>query len=170
MSEELFAHLQAEHWPLYCVWCKKKFSSKEDLKEHSKCPFVTNYLLEKTPRSPLIRVPEETTFESPPLVQLFENSQHDKNLNVISTLATSTPMQNCKDDNLFHKVNTVIITPVDSAESTKESILKKGSSRVDTSSKRRVTFCETILTDNMSSHGEFLIHSYFAINIFERIK
>lgn len=164
VSAKLFKHLQTSHWPLHCVWCKKVFTTESELGEHFKCPIITNYYSEKSPLTPSIQI-EENTFESPPLAQLLQkNQQGEKNLGTIPSLATSTPMQCCKEDNniLLLKVETVIITPVNSAENTKESILKKAG-RVD-SSKRRVTFCNTILTDNMSLHGEFLSSFYSHMN------
>lgn len=157
VSAKIFEHLQTSHWPLHCVWCKREFHSEDELGEHLKCPFIANYYSEKGPLTPSIQIAEDTTFESPPLLQLFQkNQQCEKNLGAIANLATSTPMQCCKEDNnnLLFKVKTAIITPVNSAENTKESILKKAGRTTD-SSKRRVTFCETILTDNMSSQGEF---------------
>lgn len=73
-------------------------------------------------------------------------------------------MQCCKEDNnsLLQKVTSVIKTPINSAENTKESILKK-TSRTDSALKRRVTFCEAVLTDNMSCHGEY----FFIPNLFD---
>lgn len=160
ITKELLTHMKRSHWPLRCVWCKKVFISEELLESHFKCPLLINSCYsENSPLTPSFQLSEETTFESPPLIQLFQkNQQCEKNLSVMSNLATSTPMQCCKEDNnnLLQKVKTVIKTPVNSAENTKESILKK-TGHTDSSSKRRVTFCERVLTDNMSSHGEFFM-------------
>lgn len=156
ISEEVLPHLQNTHWPLHCVRCKRIFNIPGEIKQHTECSVISNNYSGNSPYTPSINIFEDTTFESPPLVQLFEKNQEcGNNLNVISNLATSTPMQECtEENNLLQKIKSVIITPVNSGDNTNENILKK-TGHSGSPLKRRVTFCETILTDNMSLHGEF---------------
>lgn len=148
-------HIKKVHWPLHCLCCSRVFSTVEELFQNSKCPivrFTPRTLYQNLYSPPVIHIYNgNTDFCSPPDQPLFEKTK--------SCLATSTPMQGNKENDL--KKIQEVITPVESSGSIKNSILKKNHLESDHSDlpKRRVTF-STPATDNennTSDNGEFLI-------------
>ncbi|CAH1153455.1 unnamed protein product [Phaedon cochleariae] len=156
-SASLIDHIKTVHWPLHCLVCKRLFGSVDELFQHSKCPLGTriNGDLENSPYTPGHSTFAEQSYDSPPLLYcLHGRGQSNKNLKVISNLATSTPMQK-EDNHLLEKIQQVIVTPVESIDN---DVVKKSQQENNTGSlkKRRVTFGETTEhTDTPYSQSQY---------------
>ncbi|KAJ3639820.1 hypothetical protein Zmor_003156 [Zophobas morio] len=141
-SVSLLSHIKSAHWPLHCVFCKKVFSSLDELVPHDKCPLKVEKMC-GTPKTPVTPVAdkEEPSPEITPFYKTTKNGTHQNGPTSIAMAASSTP--------LFHKeeINTKQkITPDNQSLNIHKSNLKlTGSSNLSDSkrSDRRVTFSET---------------------------
>ncbi|XP_057660310.1 uncharacterized protein LOC130896318 [Diorhabda carinulata] len=131
-SQIVIEHIKLVHWPLHCLFCKRLFGSVEELFQHIKCP-LTNGVTKNEEFSPY--TPSSTTNYS------YNYMKGKMDLGTRSNVAASTPMQQVHGNNAFKKISEVIITPVDSSENINEA----------SSLKRRVTFCETPITESLFS-------------------
>nr|CAH7768471.1 unnamed protein product [Callosobruchus chinensis] len=147
-SEVLLGHLKTAHFPLRCDLCKRTFNTIDDVFQHMKCPEANKVQAKddgKSPKTPA-QIFHDSNFDSPPLTNLLigKNLIDNKNIKAIVSLATSTPMQHSGGN--LEKVQEVIITPVESTENTKNSILKNPNSQCN--SFKRVTFYGTPFIEN----------------------
>nr|CAI5836971.1 unnamed protein product [Callosobruchus analis] len=146
-SQGLLDHLKTSHFPLRCDLCKRTFNTIDDVYEHIKCPEANKVHAKddgKSPKTPA-QISHDTNFDSPPLTNLLVGKNLiDKNITGIGSLATSTPMHHGGGN--LGKVQEVIITPVQSSENTKNSILKNPNSQCN--SFKRVTFYGTPFVEN----------------------
>ncbi|CAH1965037.1 unnamed protein product [Acanthoscelides obtectus] len=149
LSEKLLDHLKTIHFPLRCELCTKTFDTIDELFLYIKCTEANKVLSKnndgKNPKTPT-QTSYEANYDSPPLANILMGKNGNKNINLLVHLATSTPMHHGGGT---EKVKEIIITPVESTENTKNSILKNPNSRCNYSSKR-VTFSGTPFIE--SSH------------------
>ncbi|XP_015833668.1 uncharacterized protein LOC100141915 isoform X2 [Tribolium castaneum] len=152
-SVSLLNHIKTAHWPLHCVFCKKLFTSFDDLLSHDKCPFKLETLkMETTPKTPVTSL-TETEKPSPEVTPFYKATEHGA-LKTRTMGATSTPLIH-KDSDKSDK-----ITPINQSEIIyhKSSLKLTGSSNFSDSKKsdRRVTFSETPFVSEMCKKPKYL--------------
>lgn len=150
--EHLIEHIKSNHWPLHCVICKYTFTSLGELLEQNKCVETKNQDLKRSPYTPI-----QSQDESPLYFSKEQKAITSKSM--FPNVATSTPLQRQEDNNLPEKNNEEVITPVDFSDINKDKKYFTDSVSI----KRKVTFCETPITDIYEKQKELLRPGMFLI-------
>lgn len=140
IDESVQRHIKSDHWPLHCVLCNRVFGTFNEISGHSKCPMAKSHsenVIVQSSTPPLSSSSKK--FDTPPFQVLkgIENNQ------LLSNLATSTPMQKLEENKPFLGLQEAI-TPVDYLNENKKPSNKK-EDRVNQSAK--VTFLKTPSTE-----------------------
>uniref|UniRef100_A0A6P7GUS7 Uncharacterized protein LOC114343142 n=1 Tax=Diabrotica virgifera virgifera TaxID=50390 RepID=A0A6P7GUS7_DIAVI len=140
MSQVVLEHIKAAHWPLNCLVCKILFESINDLFQHTRCPLVNNS--QKSPYTPH----NSGISEKACTPYIPGKLDYGNKVNILTNLATSTPMQRDQANIALGRIQEVIITPVDCS-------VEKNGDTVEHNSlslKRKVTFSDTPITESLS--------------------
>ncbi|XP_072402205.1 uncharacterized protein fs(1)Ya isoform X2 [Diabrotica undecimpunctata] len=140
-SQVVLEHIKTDHWPLNCLLCKRLFGSIEELFQHIKCPLVNNS--QNSLYTPYNSGISENAYS--PYIPGKLNHANNK-VNILTNLATSTPMQRDQANVVLEKIQEVIITPVDCSANKNGDTVEYNSVNL----KRKVTFCDTPITESLS--------------------
>ncbi|XP_044257626.1 uncharacterized protein LOC123006844 isoform X2 [Tribolium madens] len=151
-SISLLNHIKAAHWPLHCVFCKKVFTSLDELVPHDKCPLKlgTLKMQEASPKTPVTSLTEKEklSLEVTPFYKAVQVGPHQIRARMG---ATSTPLIHKESDKEDK------ITPINQSEIVyhKSNLKMTGSSNLS-DSKKRVTFSETPSVSELCKKPKYL--------------